>query len=142
MKMREVFALLAAVGVLLAVPAAAAKDFQPGDLRVCGATRCVALTNRDVLQALSTFYYGGTPPRTFAPSVGASMFELKFRNGYVTGIVASADLGHFLSYGVNLGHFVKGTWYAVPARAAAELKRLTRSVRPLRLTAAALRRSH
>jgi hypothetical protein len=141
MKTRDLVGLLAAVAVLIVVPSAAAKDFKPGDLRICGAQRCVAVTNVNVLQSLSSFYYGGPPAKTVAPSTGVSMFELRFSGGYVTGVVASTDLSRFLSYGVNLGHFARGTWYAVPTRAAAELRRLTRALAPLHVTAAAVRRS-
>jgi hypothetical protein len=138
--------LLVAVGstvALLAAPAATAKDFKPGDLRLCGAHRCVAIQNARVLDSLSAFYYSnGQPPATAAPEFGARAFELRFRNGYATGIVAADNLGAFLSYGVNLGRFTKGTWYAVPAQVSAELKRLARSLRPLRVTAATLMKSH
>jgi hypothetical protein len=47
------------------------------------------------------------------------------RTAYVAGIVAPANLDRFLSYGVYLRRFYGGTWYRVPARAAAELRRLT-----------------
>jgi len=150
-----------AVGVVVAVlaPAATAKDFQPGDLRVCNVERCVAITSRPALAALGAFYYGGACPRVAtldgdcmpderrppraAPSVriGAPAFELRFRNGYVTGIVATARLDRFLSYGVNLGWFRRGRWYRVPPASAAELRRLTAGLTPLRVTRAALARS-
>jgi len=70
------------------------------------------------------------------------MLQLRFRNGYVTGIVAGAQLDRFLSYGVNLGQFAKGRWYRFPALAAAELRRLASSLRPMRLTPAAIALSH
>ena len=116
----------------------------PGDLRVCGANRCVAIMKRDVLRTVSVFYYHGPgqPPTTSAPSLGVPTFELKFRNGYVTGIVATAQLNRFLSYGVNLQRFTRGTWYRVPARVVAELRRLTRTLEPLPLTQASLQKSH
>jgi hypothetical protein len=153
---------LAALGALAAVlvPAAHAKDFRPGDLRVCNAERCVAITNRAALEALGGFYYGGTcppaalkdgacmpnertPPRAVpAVKLGEPAFELRFRNGYATGIVATARLDRFLSYGVNLGWFRRGRWYRVPAPAARELRRLASDLQPLRVTRAALARSH
>jgi hypothetical protein len=69
------------------------------------------------------------------------MLRLKFRNGYVSGIVASAALDRFLSYGVNLGRLQQGIWYRIPAVAAAELRVLASKLRPLRLTRAAVARS-
>ena len=135
--------LLAAAVVLLVVPGAAAKDFRPGDLRICNASRCVPITDSRILPLVGTFYYhSGSPPAASPPRMGASMFELRFRNGYVTGIVATARLDRFLSYGVDLERFDKGRWYRVPARLAAELRRLAAPLRPLRVTASALARSH
>ena len=132
-----------AAAALAATPAATAKEFRPGDLRVCNAHRCVPIVNRTVLPLLGRFYYFDTQVAHVAdrPRLGARAFELRFRNGYVTGIVASAGLDRFLSYGVNLGRFERGIWYRVPAGAAAELRRLTAGMKPLRLTKAALARS-
>jgi hypothetical protein len=67
---------------------------------------------------------------------------LRFRNGYVTGIIATRRLDRFLSYGVNLDRFARKTWYAAPRRLAEELRRLATGLRALRLTRAALTRSH
>jgi len=136
-------ALLAAAALaLLAAPAAGAKVFRPGDLRVCDAKRCVAIASRAVLPQLGSFYYGryGLTP-VHRPALGVRYYQLRFRNGYVSGIVAGARLDRFLSYGVNLGRFARGRWYALPRRLSAELRRLTRSLPPLRLTHAALARS-
>jgi hypothetical protein len=68
-------------------------------------------------------------------------FALKFRNGYVPGIVATAKLDRWLSYGVYLARFARGRWYQVPARASAGMRELTVSLKPLRLTRVAVRRS-
>jgi hypothetical protein len=134
---------IVAATALLAVPAAGAKEFHPGDLRVCNAKRCVAITSRAVLPQLGAFYYGsyGLTP-VHRPALGASYYQLRFRNGYVSGIVGGARLDRFLSYGVNLGRFAAGRWYTLPRRLSAELRRLAAGVRPLRLTHAALARSH
>jgi hypothetical protein len=129
--------------MLLTVPAASAKGFEPGDLRICNAKRCVPIMSRPALTALGAFYYIGTKPPRRAPRahVGAPSFELRFDNGYVTGIVAAAKLDRFLSYGVNIGRFDRGRWYRVPRQAALELQRLTASLRPMPLTRASLARS-
>jgi hypothetical protein len=127
---------------LACVPVAAAKHFRPGDLRLCGLSRCLALKDQAGLDSLSAFYYGdGRPARIARPAMNVSYYELRFRNGYVTGIVATAGLNRFLSYGVNMGRFARGTWYRVPARAAAALRTAASPLPPLRLTAAALRKS-
>jgi hypothetical protein len=55
---RMVGALLASAAVIC-TPAATAQEFEPGDLRVCNARRCVPITNRVVPRAFSSFYYGG-----------------------------------------------------------------------------------
>ena len=51
-----------------------------------------------------------------ARTLGAPSFELRFDNDYVTGIVATARLDRFLSYGVNTGRFEAGRWYRVYPR--------------------------
>ena len=107
-----------------AVPAAA-KDFRPGDVRVCNAVRCISITDTATLRALSRFYYGGpAPAEVRAPRLGAPYFQLKFRNGYVTGIAASAQLDRFRSGGVNMGQFTLQDWYRVPKPVAAGLRKL------------------
>lgn len=130
------------VALAIGVPAAHAKDFRPGDVRVCNAKRCKGITDRGVLPQLSAFYYSAVqPPTVRAPRLGTPYFELRYRNGYVTGIIAGGGLDRFLSYGVHLGHFERGQWYRVPADAALELRELTTAITPLRLTPAALARS-
>jgi hypothetical protein len=134
--------VLLAAAALLLVPGAAAKDFRPGDLRLCNTSRCVKIVDPKVVATLGPFYYSnGSPPRVQAPALGARMYELRFPNGYATGIVAGRSLDRFLSYGVNLDRFGKGVWYRVPPRLAAGLTRLATSLRPLRLTKAALAKS-
>ena len=133
---------LVAASALLVLPAASAKDFHPGDLRVCNAKRCVAIVKPAVLPKLGSFYYGTYAlTRMSRPALGTPYYELRFRNGYVTGIVATRHLDRFLSYGVNIDRFARGRWYAVPRSVSAELRRLTAGLRPLPLTRAALAKS-
>jgi len=130
------------MSALLILQSASAKDFHPGDLRVCNAARCVAIVNRDVLPRLGSFYYGGPALlRVRRPKLGAPYYELRFRNGYVTGIVATPRLDRFLSYGVNVDRFARKRWCAVPRRLSREFRRLTVGLRPLRITRAALAKS-
>lgn len=135
-------AVVAGGSMFLLVPSASAKDFGPGDLRVCNATRCVPIVNREVLPQLGRFYYSGRPPaRAARPPLGTPYFQLRFDNGYVTGIVATRALDRFLSYGVHVERFARDAWYAVPKALSAELRRLTAGLRPLRVTRAALAKS-
>ena len=83
--------------------------------------------------ALSRFYYGGpAPAEVRAPQLGAPYFQLKFRNGYVTGIAATPQLDRFRSRGVNMGRFKLEDWYRVPKPVAAGLRKLAATMRPLR----------
>jgi hypothetical protein len=119
---------------LLVVPTASGKLFKPGDVRLCNAKRCVPIRNRVVLGKLGGFYYGSYALTTVrAPAHGAAYYELQFRNGYVTGIVATRRLDHFQSHGVNTGRFASDRWYGVPPRVSAELRRLAVGLRPFRL---------
>jgi hypothetical protein len=135
-------ALLVAFVALLAVPAARAKDFKPGDVRLCNGARCIAIMDRAAITALGHFYYSsGEAPRAHSVRLGAPAYELKFRNGYTTGIVAGVRLDRFLSYGVHLERFLRDRWYQVPEKVAAELRRLAVGLTPLRVTPARIARS-
>lgn len=139
---RAVLAGFVAASSLLLLPSASAKNFGPGDLRVCNATRCLGIVSPSVLPQLGRFYYGGPPlARVPRPPLGTPYYELRFDNGYVTGIVATRQLDRFLSYGVHLERFSRGGWYLVPRRLSDELGRLTAGLRPLRLTRTALAKS-
>ena len=140
--MKRVLLLALVAAPLLALPSASAKDFGPGDLRICNGTRCVAIVKADAVKRLGPFYYSG-PALTHvsAPPLGTPYYQLRFRNNYVTGIVATRRLDRFLSYGVHLERFARDTWYAVPAKLSAELRALTAGMRPLPITRAALAKS-
>jgi hypothetical protein len=119
---RGVGAFLVAAA-LVGPPGAGAKTFEPGDVRLCGVERCVPIVDRPALRALGAFMYHAPPaPVVRAPRLGAASFELRFDNGYVTGLVASRRLDRFLSYGVNIGHFDRGRWYRLPDRTARQLR--------------------
>lgn len=134
--------VLLAAAALLLVPGAAAKDFRPGDLRFCNARRCVKIVEPKVVATLGPFYYSdGSPRQAQTPRLGARAYELRFPNGYVTGIVAGAALDRFLSYGVNTGRFQRGVWYRIPRGMTAGLTKLACSLRPLHVTRAALAKS-
>ena len=132
--MRALFVGVLVAAALLVVPTASGKVFKPGDVRLCSAKRCVPIRNQVVLDKLSSFYYGSYALTTVrAPAHGAPYYELRFRNGYVTGVVATRRLDHFQSHGVNVNRFASGRWYGVPPRVSAELRRLAVGLRPFRL---------
>jgi hypothetical protein len=140
---RGALAALVALTALVVLPAAGAKDFQPGDVRICNSRHCLAVVNREALGLLASLYYGDrTPARVRRPKLGAPYYELRYRNGYVTGIIATRRLDRFLSYGVVLGRFTRHQWYGVPHKVSREFRRLTVGLRPLRLSRAALAKSH
>ena len=119
-------AALLASAALLTTPAATAKDFGPGDLRICNQRRCVALRDQEVLRLWSAFIYGSRKVVPLRPvRYGTPSFELQFRDGYVMGAVATARLDHFRSHGVICGRFRRGTWYRLPLRIVRELRRVT-----------------
>jgi hypothetical protein len=141
--MRTFLVGLVGASALLLAPSASPKDFGPGDLRVCNTQRCVAIVNRDVLPLVGSLYYSGPhPARVRRPALEAPYYELRFRNGYVTGIIATRRSTAFSA--------TASTWIGSPAtggtqpprRLAKELRRLTTGLRALRLTRAALARSH
>jgi hypothetical protein len=128
-------AMVATCG-LLAVPAAVAKDFGPGDLRVCGRSQCVPIVNERLLKILSAYYYGPRRVVRAAPvRRGAPGFALRWRDGYVSAVVAGANLDRFRGQGFFCGRFVRGKWYRFPAGAAAALRTMTAGMRPLRVMA-------
>lgn len=135
MSARRLTRVVLAAAACVAASSASAKDFEPGDLRICNMKRCLPIADVAALETLSKFYYSGPRPRAGRPApLGAPAFELRFGNGYVTGVVATTRLDRFLSYGVHLGWFGRGTWYRVPDTAARELRRLTARLTPLRVT--------
>jgi len=140
---RSLVVVLVALPALLVLPSASAKEFGPGDLSVCNAKRCVPIVKGNLLPQISDFYYSADPlKRHPQPALGTPYYELRFPNGYATGIVATRRLDRFLSYGVHLERFDRYQWYGVPRRFAAELRRLTAGMRPFRLTRAAIAKSH
>jgi hypothetical protein len=134
--------VVALVALALAL-AASAKDFKPGDVRVCSGSNCLVLRCASALNGLSAFYYSAKPlGRATAPARDARYVELRFRNGYVTGIAAGKRYDRFLSYGVNLGHFRARNWYSIPWKVARAIARLAAELRPKPLPGDVLDRSH
>ena len=142
MRAKLVVLSLGVVSILVVASDAAAKEFRPGSLRICSHHRCVAIRNPNVLDPLAAFFYTGPrPAKVRSPHLGARAFQLRFENGYVTGVVATAKLDRFLSYGVDLGRFAARQWYRLPKQVAQELRTLAARLKPLRVTSRLLARS-
>jgi hypothetical protein len=95
----------------------------------------VTITNRQVMRILSDYYYGSTRVvRAERVPLGARGFELRYPDGYASGMVAGAMLKRFRAYGFICGRFERGRWYWFPPRAAAALRRMTAGMRPMRVS--------
>jgi len=140
--MRPFVLAIAALAVLLGAGGAGAKEFAPGDVRVCDATRCVPVMRPTMVRLLARFIYTGPTPATVArPAWGAPAFELRYRNGYATGVIGSTRLDRFLSFGVYAERFRPRVWYRVPPELGVELRRLTAGMKPYPVTRALVARS-
>ena len=133
--MRTLCLAALALLALTSAPASSAKEFDPGDLRLCNAQTCAVLTNRALLRSLSSFIYGHTTlVHVAAAARGAPTLELTFRNGYVAGLVGGKKLDRFRSHGVICGRFRTGWWYRLSPRVSHDLRRAAGRLTPLRFT--------
>jgi hypothetical protein len=88
---------------LLVVPAASGKVFQPGDVRLCNAKRCVPINNRVVLSGSSARSYYGSYALTTVRTAGAR--ATSFGSGTLrVGFVAPAG-SIFPEHGVYTSRF-------------------------------------
>jgi hypothetical protein len=135
------WAPLIIVPALLFAAPAAAKEFGPRDLKVCGRSGCVPIRDVHALSAFSMFTYGdGKVTAVAAPAAGTGSFAIRFRDGSLVGVVATHRLDRFRANGINCGRFHRGIWYRLPARITKELQALTSQLRPAKLSAS-IRRS-
>ena len=122
----EAMKLAAAVVALAVAGIASAKEFPPGGLKVCGATRCRVVTDAQS-RAFSSLLWGGRPvTRTATPRVGSPIFQLRFRNGSAGAIVSATAIR---VHGLNCGRFERGKWYRLPS----SLRRVASGLKPKRL---------
>jgi len=114
------------LGSLMFSPAAAAKAFRPGDVRLCSDQGCVSIKSQPVRNALAAFYYDSAqrPVSVGAPPASTRAFKLEFSNGYVSGIAAGSNLDRFRSDGVNLDQFRDGVRYRMPRLMSSGLRQL------------------
>ena len=121
--------IVAVSALLLGTPAASAKDFRPGDLRVCGAVHCRVVTERAQARTFSAFLYGnGRPRRASAPRVGSPVFQLRLKDGFVAALLSPAAIR---VHGLFCERFVRGRWYRLPS----SLRNIGAGLEPKRLRA-------
>jgi hypothetical protein len=88
----------------LLIPAVVwAKDFGPGDLRVCGAARCRVIEDGTASSRFGRFLYGNervVPVPT--PRVGSPVFQLRFKDG-PAGVILNRTAARV--HGLNCGRF-------------------------------------
>lgn len=136
------FIALLATGALICISTAVAKDFRPGDLGVCNASRCVPIRDRSVLRTFAAFFWGDArvsiahPPRRGEPAI-----DLRFNDGSLAGVVGGRKLDRALVNGLNCGRFRRGIWYRLPASAAVEVSRLAAPLARLRVSPSSVHRS-
>lgn len=132
--MRRIVSILVALAFVSA-GTASAKVIEPGDLRLCGASRCAGIASPNALRAFAGFFWGATRVSVaHAPRLGARAFRLTFRDAGLAGIVGGARLDRILVNGVNCEKFRRGRWYLLPPPAAREARTLAATIEPLRVT--------
>jgi hypothetical protein len=115
--------------LLVVTSAASAKDFQPGDLRICGAVHCRVVTDPVESEAFGNLLYGsGSVMRARTPPVGSPVFQVRTKNGPLGAIITAKSIR---VHGLNCGRFQRGRWY----RLSPALRHLTTGLRPKRLRA-------
>ena len=118
-------AMLASVAVLSA-SSAVAKDFGPGDARVCDDVGCEPIMDRAAARQLASFLFAGPQPeRVWHPAPGSPSFELRLRRGRVIGDVGGRWLNRARVPTLNCDRFSGRGWYRLPSDLARELRALT-----------------
>jgi hypothetical protein len=119
---------LLAVSALIVAAGASAKEFPPGSLRICGATRCRVVTDAQS-RTFSALLWGDRPVTPApTPRVGSSIFQLRFQNGPAGAIISATAIR---VHGLNCGRFRRGRWYRLPA----SIRRVGNGLEPKRLRA-------
>jgi hypothetical protein len=128
--MRHLVTLAIAL-LIFGVSAASAKEFRPGDLRLCGATQCRLVIDGPTNRHFGALLYGDgrvAPAPAPTPGVGSPVFQLRFRDGPAAVILNATA---FRVHGLNCGRFRRGHWYRLPAA----LRGLTTGLKPKQLRA-------
>jgi hypothetical protein len=118
----------ALVAALAVAAIAAAKEFPPGGLMVCGATQCRVVASVQS-RAFSDLLWGARPlTRAPTPRVGAPIFQLRFKTGPAGAIISATAIR---VHGLNCGRFQRGRWYRLPS----SLRGVVGGLKPKRLRA-------
>lgn len=148
MRTRLLLTAALALGLLpsATVVPASAKEFRPGDLKLCNdqrciviLDRCIVILDRSLLGGLSKFYFGAPAPAARKPRIGSPYLQISSSDGHVTGIVGAARLDRFRSGG--MGRFSSDAWYRVPASVARGLRALAAGMKPLIATSSTIGRT-
>jgi hypothetical protein len=120
---------MAAASALLLTGVAAAKEFPPGSLLICGATQCRTVSDPHESRAFGELLWGDRPvTRVPTPRVGSPIYQLRFETRPAGAIVNATAIR---VHGLNCGRFQRGKWYRLPRA----LRGVTRGLEPKRLRA-------
>jgi hypothetical protein len=117
----------------LSAVSAAAKEFPPGSLMICGAKHCLTVTDPAQSRAFSSLLWGdGRVRRAPTPRLGSPIYQLRFENGPAGAIINARAIR---VHGLRCGRFQRGKWYRLPpalrgVTAGLEPKRLRASIPP------------
>jgi hypothetical protein len=120
--MRHAAALITIALVLIAAPAASAKEITK--VRACGSDGCVTTRDHDVIQALTNGGPPTVPPRTDGPVIRLRATVTEPGHGAVA---------HFVSWWVPSEHLLvaeDGTWMPIGGAPSRALDRLTTGLTP------------
>ena len=102
---------LLALSALVFVAGAAAKEFPPGSLRVCGATQCRVVTDAQS-RAFSALLWGDRPvTRAPVPKVGSPIYQLRVEGGPLGAVISATAIR---VHGLHCARFARGRWYRLP----------------------------
>lgn len=115
--------------VVISATSASAKEIRPGDLLLCGARHCRAVTQPAQARGFASFLWGAGPThRAPTPRGGSPFFQLRWTSGPVAAALTRTAIR---VYGLNCGRFRRGRWYVLPRG----LRGLTAGLEPKRLRA-------
>jgi hypothetical protein len=136
---------LLTVACVLALPAlaqgASKKTITPGQLRICDADYVCVAIDAGATRALARFVARSpASSRRPRPPLGTPYLDLRSVGGGIRAIVATKRLDRFLNYDLHTPNFDGGTWYRLPPKVSAELRRLAVGMRPVPLNWSAIAR--
>lgn len=121
----KTFGVVLAAALVVAA-AALAKEFPPGELRVCGATRCRVVSDAQSGAFSSLLWGDRSVTRAPSPRGGSPVFQLRFEDGPAGAIISATAIR---VHGLNCSRFQRGRWY----RLRASLRGVASGLTPKRL---------